>query len=496
MNLAALLEGIDHSLTGPVDRAIRGIEYDSRKIREGCIFVALPGEHADGKDFIQQAIDRGATVIVANERRPASGVTYVVVKDPLAVLSDISARFYCHPDRKLYLVGITGTNGKTTISYFLESMFRKAGRRPGVIGTVNYRYGSQVIAAPNTTPQSSDIYRIFHAMTASSCDSAIMEVSSHALSLGRVSGLEFDCAIFTNLTQDHLDFHQTMDAYFESKAKLFSGLGPGEKSKPKFAIINRDDPWGRKLIARVSGATVLTYGLNEKADISAQHIRAGSKGSEFVLVTPHGRRKINIPHLGQHNIYNALAAAGAAFGAGIAFNMVSESLQQAPMAPGRLEKVDAGQSFTVVVDYAHTPDALQNVITALRALKPARLITIFGCGGDRDRAKRPLMGQVAAELSDYVFVTSDNPRSEDPQRIALDIEVGIRRRHLDNYQVILERQQAIASAISMAQKGDIILIAGKGHENYQIIGDNKIHFNDVEIAAKYLRQHYHTSSVA
>jgi UDP-N-acetylmuramoyl-L-alanyl-D-glutamate--2,6-diaminopimelate ligase len=494
MKLSQLLEKIEHQLYGPADIMVSGITYDSRRTKQGDIFVALPGHHVDGKTFISQAVAGGAVVIIADTRQYAENVTSVVVSDPLAVLAEMSATLYGHPDKKLLLVGITGTNGKTTITYFLESIFKKAGRNPGVLGTVNYRHGATVVPAPNTTPQSADIYRIFGEMVEERCDSAIMEVSSHALALGRVKGIEFDIAVFTNLTQDHLDFHKTMDAYFDAKTKLFSSLGPGAKSFPKFAIINLDDPWGKKLTACAPGATVVTYGISEKANVSAQNIRISSKGAEFILVTPQGRKKITIPHLGLHNIYNALATAAAALSVGIPFDTVISGLQSAPAAPGRLEKVDDGQQFTVVVDYAHTDDALKNVISALKELKPQRLITVFGCGGDRDRAKRPLMGEIATALSDYVFVTSDNPRSEDPQRIALDIEVGIRRQHRNNYQVLLDREQAIATAISMAQKGDIILIAGKGHENYQIIGDTTIHFNDVEIAHKYLRKH-HTAAL-
>lgn len=489
MKISQLLENIPHRAYGSVDVPVSGIDYDSRRIKAGDIFVALPGHHVDGKGFIAQALERGASVIVADKYQPVADETFIVVDDPLSVMADLSAALYGHPDRKLLLTGVTGTNGKTTITYFLESMLTQAGRKPGVIGTVNYRHGTTVIPAPNTTPQSADVYRIFNEMAGEGCDSAIMEVSSHALANSRVRGLEFDIAIFTNLTQDHLDFHKTMEAYFEAKSRLFTSLQPGRKTYPKFAIINADDPWGRKLIGSVTGAKVVTYGINEKADVSAQHIRISSKHAELILVAPEGKKKITLPHLGMHNIYNALAAAAAALSAGIAFDTVVQTLQQVPAAPGRLEKVEAGQPFTVVVDYAHTDDALKNVISALREVKPARLITVFGCGGDRDRAKRPLMGEVATALSDYVFVTSDNPRTEDPQRIALDIEVGIRRQHRNNYQVILDREQAIAAAIAMAQKGDIILIAGKGHENYQIIGDKTIHFNDSEIARKYLHQH-------
>jgi UDP-N-acetylmuramoyl-L-alanyl-D-glutamate--2,6-diaminopimelate ligase len=313
-----------------------------------------------------------------------------------------------------------------------------------------------------------------------------MEVSSHALALGRVEDIEFDIGIFTNLTVDHLDFHMNMDGYFSAKSRLFLGLKPVHKPGPKFAIINTDDPWGKKLAEITSFAKVITYGKNKKADFKATNIRLSSKGSEFLMTSPMGRNKIAIPLVGLHNVYNALASAAAGYCANIGKQSIINGLEQAPVVPGRLEKVDAGQPFSVVVDYAHTPDALQNVLTALRELKPQRIITVFGCGGERDRSKRPLMGDIATELSDFVFVTSDNPRSEDPERIALDIEVGIRRKNRNNYQVTLEREKAIASALSMARKQDIILIAGKGHETYQIIGDKKIHFNDIEISKKYL----------
>jgi UDP-N-acetylmuramoyl-L-alanyl-D-glutamate--2,6-diaminopimelate ligase len=303
-----------------------------------------------------------------------------------------------------------------------------------------------------------------------------------------VAGLEFDIAVFTNLTRDHLDYHGTMENYFEAKASLFTGLSAGTKTRTKCAIINIDDPWGKKLRDRIVSATTITYGVKEEAAVRADALQATSRGTEFILVTPAGKKKVQLASLGLHNVYNALAAAGAAIAAGVPLETVVDGLENAPAAPGRLERVEAGQNFTVVVDFAHTDDALRNVLTALKALRPARLITVFGCGGDRDRSKRPLMGDVATELSDYVIVTSDNPRSEQPEKIALDIEVGIRRKQRNNYQVLPDREQAIAQAISMAQKGDIILLAGKGHETCQIIGDRKIHFNDTEVARKFIKK--------
>jgi|AGTN01.2.fsa_nt_gi UDP-N-acetylmuramyl-tripeptide synthetase len=485
MKLSNLIKP-EYTVHGPTDIDVRGITYDSRKVKKGDLFVALSGSHADGNEYIHEALAAGAVAVLSAKYSPDIKVTQVIVTDPLVAMARAAADIYRHPDKKLLLIGVTGTNGKTTITYLLESIFERSGLSTGVVGTVNYRYGKKKFPAPNTTPQSADLYRFFSAMVKERRKAAIMEVSSHALSLGRVEGLEFDVAVFTNLTRDHLDFHETMDGYFRAKAKLFENLKPGEKKYKKHAVINIDDPLGKAFAAAVKQADVLTYGITASADICAENVRTSARGTEFNLKTPYGRRKVHLPHLGLHNVYNALAAAGAALSAGIALEGVVEGLESAPMVPGRLEKVECGQNYAVVVDYAHTDDALKNVLSALKELKPGRLITVFGCGGDRDRSKRPLMGEAATALSDFVFVTSDNPRSEDPARIALDIEVGIRRQHRNNYQVTLDREQAIASAIAMAQKGDIILIAGKGHEDYQIIGDQRHHFNDTEVARKYI----------
>lgn len=483
----------EYTVYGPLDGTVKGITYDSRRVGRGDVFVALAGHHVDGKKYIAEAVARGAVAVLSDGYLEHVKIPQVVVKDPLAGMARLSADIYGHPDKKLLLVGITGTNGKTTITYLIESIFENCGLSTGVVGTVNYRYGKKVIPAPNTTPQSADLYRLFADMVKDRQKAAVMEVSSHALSLGRVEGLEFDIAVFTNLTRDHLDFHQTMEGYYEAKKKLFDGLKPGDKKFKKCAVINIDDPWGKKLAQSAANGAVLTYGLDASAGIGAENIRTGARGTEFILRTPSGRKKVHLHHLGMHNVYNALAAAGAALSAGIPLPEIVAGLEAAPMVPGRLEKVDCGQPYTVVVDYAHTDDALKNVVSALKELKPARLITVFGCGGDRDRSKRPLMGEVATALSDFVFVTSDNPRSEDPARIALDIEVGIRRQHRNNYQVTLDREQAIAAAIAMAQKGDIVLIAGKGHETYQIIGDQRFHFNDTEVARKHIEKQWQTS---
>jgi UDP-N-acetylmuramoyl-L-alanyl-D-glutamate--2,6-diaminopimelate ligase len=485
MKLSKITAGLRCEIFGNPDTEVTGVSYDSRKVEKGDAFVALAGYHTTGKQYIADALSKGAGVIVTDEKIETP-CAVVVVEDTLKALSHLSSRFYDIPDKKMYLMGVTGTNGKTTITYFIESIFEQARRSIGVIGTINYRFAGQSFKSVNTTPQSADLFSILSRMVGTKCRNCVMEVSSHALALGRVADLEFDLAIFTNLTIDHLDFHVDMQGYFEAKSKLFLGLRPGVKKGPKFAIINIDDPWGKKLAGITQFAKVITYGKTRKSDFSAANIRLSSHGSEFLMISPMGRNKVCLPHLGIHNVYNALASAAAAYSAGIPKHIIIRGLEQAPIVPGRLEKVEEGQPFSVVVDYAHTPDALQNVLCALKELKPQRIITIFGCGGERDRSKRPIMGDIATELSDFVFVTSDNPRSEDEGRIALDVEVGIRRRSRNNYQVILEREKAIASALNMARKQDIILIAGKGHETYQIIGDKRIHFNDIEVAKKYL----------
>ena len=498
MKLKDVVSGLECRVYGNLNIEVTGVTQDSRLVKKGDIFVALKGNHVDGSAFIEDAVNLGAKAVVTDQLIEIKNIIVIVVSDLRFALAYLSSVVYSHPDMKLLMIAVTGTNGKTTITYLLENILNKAGMRAGVIGTINCRYGSKVIPANNTTPESSQIFRTLSDMKKAKVKSAVMEVSSHALSLGRVEGIEFDTGIFTNLTRDHLDFHKDMEDYFHAKQKLFFSLEnqtkhyPG-KSKdsesnliPKFAIINIDDPWGRKLIKSVKNTTIITYGINRKADVKAKNIKVTTKGAEFTLITPVGRGKVKFNYIGMYNVYNALASVAAALSAGISLEHIIKCLEHAPYVPGRLQKVDVGQPYTVVVDYAHTDDALKNALSALRQLPYSRLITVFGCGGDRDRTKRPIMGDVATKLSDFVFITSDNPRSEDPVRIALDIEVGVRRRNRNNYSVILDREKAISSAIAMAQKGDIVLLAGKGHETYQIINDQKFHFNDAETAEKYI----------
>ncbi|MCL1972604.1 MAG: UDP-N-acetylmuramoyl-L-alanyl-D-glutamate--2,6-diaminopimelate ligase [Endomicrobia bacterium] len=474
---------------GDENTEIHGVSYDSRSVKKGDIFFALPGHQTDGKKFIQDAISKGAVAVVTEKKDDNISVVQIVTGDIFKFMPEFCAEFYNHPDREMTVVAITGTNGKTTITYMIESILEYCGIQCGVIGTVNYRYAGKVFDAPNTTPQSADVYRMMREMADSGIKYLVMEVSSHALALGRVDGIDFDIAVFTNLTQDHLDLHKNMESYFDTKSMLFTGLGKGTKNNTKYAIINADDKYGKKLSKISINAEKIMYGAKSKDDASfkAENISVSGSGSGFDLTYGGITEKIEIKHIGLHNVYNALASLASCLCCGIDFKNAVMGLNKSVQAPGRLEKIDTKNSgFEIAVDYAHTDDALKNVLSALRDLKPKRVITVFGCGGDRDRTKRPVMGKVAAEMSDFVFVTSDNPRSENPSQIILDIEVGIKRAEKSNYKVVVDREEAIKEAVVMAQKGDIILLAGKGHETYQIIGTQKVHFNDMEVAKKYL----------
>jgi len=486
VKLKDLLSGSKGILYGNGDVDVKGITVDSRKVKDGFIFFAIKGIHVDGNNYIGQAINSGACAVVSTQYLQDLSCA-LFLSEPSEVISELAAKFYNYPDSQLLLFGVTGTNGKTTITYFLESILNISDLSTGVVGTVNYRYAKKIFDSPNTTPQAADLYEVLAKMVSERQVAAAVEVSSHALALGRVNGIEFDTAIFTNLTRDHLDFHKTMDDYFYAKSKLFSGLAQKRKNKKKIAVINIDDPYGKKMLDIVGpNAQKVTYGIKNNALVSAQEIIKSAKHTSFLLKSDFGTLPIILNFIGEHNIYNALAAAAAALYNGISIENVKRGLEGLSSVPGRLEKVDLGQAFNVVVDYAHTDDALKNVLTALKPLTSGKLITVFGCGGDRDRTKRPIMGAVATELSDYVIVTSDNPRSEDPRNIALDIEVGIKRTKRENYKVVLDRKDAISEALSMAVSGDIVLLAGKGHETYQIVGNNKNHFSDFEVAKSVL----------
>lgn len=471
---------------------ITGLSYDSRKVSKGDIFFALNGTHTDGHKFAQQAVSRGAVCIISSIKIKDCNATNIIVDNISDVMAEIAAKFYDYPDKKLFIIGVTGTNGKTSITYMTESLFKNLNVDIGVIGTISYRYADTVIEAPNTTPQSIDLYKMMAEMVKAKIKYLIMEVSSHALVLKRTKNIEFDVAVFTNLTRDHLDFHKNMDNYFDAKKSLFYSLSNNLKNNKKYAIINIDDVYGKKLFDDKNiFANKIAYSAKNKEGTLysfADEINLSSKESSFILNSNFGNAKVKINHIGLHNIYNILATFCICMAIGTDFDTVIENLKIVTGAPGRLEKIESKKNFSVIVDYAHTDDALKNVLTAIKSLKPSKIITVFGCGGNRDKTKRPLMAKVACNMSDFVFITSDNPREENPIDIAKDVEQGAKEINKTNYTVIIDRKEAIKEAIKTAKVGNVILIAGKGHENYQIIGTKKIHFDDKEIAYEILNE--------
>lgn len=481
-----LREIIKHTKTvGPnlncPDFAITGISSDSRAITSGNLFVALPGPKTHGAKFVQDAIFRGAKVI-AYEKDENIGplpddIHGIPVTHAHDFLVDILKTYYQEPAQKMCLVGVTGTNGKTTITYLLESLLTAAGQNCGVIGTVNFRYAGNIFKAGNTTPGLVENYSLLAKMLKAGTKYCAMEVSSHALDQRRVDGLSFRYGIFTNLTSDHMDYHKDQETYFRAKAKLFTAL-----SSTGRAIINGDDPFGIRL-TKMTSAPVWTYGIKGKADIMAKNIQLSFDQSSFELVGPTGKTSIVTKLIGVHNIYNILAVAGVGIGENMPLQTIKAGLESLQVVPGRLERVEAGQDFHVFVDYAHTEDALQNVLSSLRQVSKARITVVFGCGGDRDRMKRPKMAAVVDRLADRAIVTTDNPRSEDPQTIIDEILTGFKSNH---YQVVIDREEAIAKALHEAQRGEVVLIAGKGHEDYQIFKDRTIAFDERAVVRKHL----------
>ena len=467
-------------LTGPTRRVVRHLTADSRQVVPETLFVALRGVHTDGHRFLGEALDRGASVLVVEEfpgalqeRVQQAGCTVVKVPNSRQAFALLASAYYGHPGRRLRLIGITGTNGKTTTSYIIESILQAAGKAVGVIGTVSYRLGTQEIPATHTTPDALELHGLLAQMVKANLGYAVMEVSSHALDQERVWGCRFEAAVFTNLSRDHYDYHGTVEAYFAAKARLFQELSS------VWHILNLDDPYGQQLL-QMSRARLLTYALEGEATCKPSAVRHGLDGIRFHLSTTKGQLEITSPLVGRHNVYNLLAGIAVAIALDIDAGAIIQGIAQLQRVPGRLERVDSGQDFAVFVDYAHTPDALEQVLQLVRAETTGRLITVFGCGGDRDPGKRPLMGQVATRLSDYTIITSDNPRTEDPQRIIDAIITGVES--AADYVALPDRQEAIAHAIAMAQPRDTIVIAGKGHEDYQILGQTRRHFDDREVA--------------
>jgi UDP-N-acetylmuramoyl-L-alanyl-D-glutamate--2,6-diaminopimelate ligase len=486
VTLKEALKGV--ALRSPVPESlglapVAGLAYDSRRVQPGYLFFAFPGQRFDGRSFAPEAIRRGAIAVVAETPQPAefSGA-WIQVEHGRRALALAARNLYGAVLERIAITGITGTNGKTTTSYLVDSILRAAGKTTALIGTIQYLLAGRPQLAVNTTPESLDLYEIFGQLAQLGGTHVTMEVSSHALALGRVHGVPFHTAVFTNLTRDHLDFHGTMEEYFQAKRLLFHDR---EAPPPRWAVLNRDDPWADR-IQPEEATGILWFGLCQGAALRAERIAADFAGLRFDLVLAGRTVPVESPLLGTMNVYNILAAAGAAVSYGIPAETIAAGIAACRAVPGRFERIDEGQPFLVIVDYAHTDDALRNLIAAARALAPKRIFTVFGCGGDRDRAKRPLMGQAAGEGSDFVVLTSDNPRSENPLDIINDALVGLRRTETP-HRVEPDRAAAIRIALAEAGPGDIVLIAGKGHETYQILRDRTVPFDDREVAREILR---------
>ncbi len=498
MRLGQLLEGVkvvklyqktygQHPITQDIE--IRSLQYDSRTVERGDCFVALKGWGTDGHRFLQDAVHRGARAVVveldeafADTQALHHGVTKIVVSESRQALAQMAANLFHHPAQALTMVGVTGTNGKTTTAYLIRSILEASGARAGLIGTIEYLFGEQSKPASHTTPESLDLQELLREMVSSGITAVSMEVSSHALDQGRVSGIEYAAAVFTNLTQDHLDYHGTMERYFDSKRRLFDDLSD---SAP--AVVNSDDPWGQKLALTHRGRLV-TYGFGEGSTVTIRDAAVSFHGTSLTVEIGGVRQQFASPLVGRFNVSNIAAAVSAGHALGIDMETLRRGIKAVSAVRGRFERMASSRGWTAIVDYAHTPDALANCLRTIRELLGAdhagRLVTVFGAGGDRDRAKRPLMGAAAASLSDRVILTSDNPRSEDPEAIIREIASGLPA----GYPVVIEpdRRKAIADALSGALPGDVVLIAGKGHEDYQVIGSVRTHFSDREIVEEYL----------
>ncbi len=487
MKLSALLKQVPHDPPiSDADPDIKGIAYDSRMVKPGFAFFALSGHNQDGNQFVQDAIIRGAAAVITGDPSAAcaGNSVCITVPDARTAMAYVSSAFFENPSDKLRVIGITGTNGKTTVAFMIRGILASVGEKPGVIGTIAYEIGDRTIPAQRTTPEAPDIQGMLAQMARVGCNAAVMEVSSHALLQRRVLCVEFDAAVFTNLTQDHLDYHGCMENYFRAKTLLFPPCSSG--NKPLTAIINLDDPWGMKLAAIVNEGHghMITYGLHPEAMVCATNLKVGAGGSEMLVRSQWGETKISLKLLGRFNVSNALAAFACCAALGVAPSLIAASLSEMDSVRGRLERVKTGRDFTVFVDYAHTEDALKNVLITLREITSGRLIVVFGCGGNRDRKKRPLMGATVARLADYGIITSDNPRKEAPSDIIAEIERGFEGSA--NYEIVQDRREAIGRGLALARKGDVLLIAGKGHEIYQELADRTIPFDDREVVSSFV----------
>jgi UDP-N-acetylmuramoyl-L-alanyl-D-glutamate--2,6-diaminopimelate ligase len=503
MKLRKILEGVEiKKMTGETQKEIEGIAYHSKQVGEGFLFAAIRGLEFDGHQFIDEAMERGAEAVLLEEGQEIPNRTMIFVPNSRQALATISSNFYGNPSSRVRLIGITGTNGKTTTTYLLESILKRAGYDVGVIGTINYRFGQKTISAPNTTPESLDLQRILWEMVKEGTSHVIMEVSSHGLDLDRVFGCQFDGVIFTNFTSDHLDYHKTLGHYFESKRKLFSESLIESRKAKRFAVTNHDDPRGEEIVKGI-GLPVIRYGLNSSCDISADQVVSTFEGLSCRIRTPKGKFSVHSKLMGGFNLYNILAAVATGIGMDIPLEAIKNGVEGLEGVSGRFEKVGNRRRMNVIVDYAHTHDALERVLVGLRSIQShGKIITVFGCGGDRDRTKRPLMGEVAGRYSDLAILTSDNPRTEDPLAIMDEVEKGLKSlplkewhqdemeswRSKKGYLKVPDRREAIRTAIGLAQPLDTVLIAGKGHEDYQIIGKKKFPFDDRVEARKALEE--------
>ena len=485
MNLQHLLKTVDATLTvGDHNKEISGIANDHRKVEPGNVFVCYRGVAVDGHEFIRQAVQNGANAIVGEQPPPKgfpNGPTYFQTTNGRAALALIAANWYGNPANHLKLIGITGTNGKTSTAYLVHSIFEAAGLKSAIMGTVGHRFGHVVVPAATTTPDSLTLHDLFSQFVSAGLQYVIMETSSQGLAQHRLAGLEFKTAVFTNLTQDHLDYHESMDEYLNAKAMLFRQI----QRENGLAVLNADDPASNQ-IRQATDAKVQTYGLDKIADLTARDIESTLKGLTFTAITPLGKIRAKLRLMGDYNLYNALAAIGIVQHHGCSIDEIREGLEST-VVPGRFELIDRGQDFAVIVDYAHTPDGLENLLSAARRITEGRLICVFGCGGDRDRGKRPRMGRISATIANHSVITSDNPRTENRDQILNDILTGIPDG--SSYDLIPDRREAIGRAIELAKGGDLIAVAGKGHEDYQILGDRTIHFDDREVVAEYLERY-------
>jgi UDP-N-acetylmuramoyl-L-alanyl-D-glutamate--2,6-diaminopimelate ligase len=484
VHIEKLLQGLDYKLVkGPNDADVQGLCYDSRKAEEGFLFICIPGLKTDGHQFASQAVANGAKVILAEkEIELPDGITLLLTSDCRHALPIVSANFFGRPSREVKVIGVTGTNGKTTTTHLIKSILEEAGHKTAIIGTLYAKIDETEKVLGHTTPESLDIEAFIAMARQEGARYVVMEVSSHALDLGRVEQIFFDAAVYTNLTQDHLDYHQDMEHYKQSKRKLFQQLPAGTGC---FGVVNADDPYAQDFVK--AAPRTFTYAVDQPADVRAVEVDSNLKGSSFTVITSSGQFAINMKLIGMFSVYNALAAICYALHEGIESATIKSALEKVAGVAGRFEQVDCGQDFTVVVDYAHTPDGLENILRTGRQIVQNRLITVFGCGGDRDRTKRPLMGRIAAQWSDFSIVTSDNPRSEEPEAIIDEIVPGLDTVENSHYAKIVDRRDAIDHALRLAKPGDLVIIAGKGHETYQLVKDQVLDFDDRKVAREILK---------